>query len=199
MKILKVLSFFLMLILLGGCATQYKTVLPSVQANYFRRMAVVPFSTGRYHNSRVGINIADGIQTRLAENVPQMELIERSRLDAILREYRLIRRGIVDIQTAVTIGRLCGAKVIMTGQIKNINVVRAREVMYGSLRVSVRIIDVERGLIKWATEVKIKHPGPWSRYSAYHNYTGKEEFKADMIELASVQIAQKFYTHKEKI
>jgi len=194
-----VILFLALTLLFGGCATQYKTVLPKVHANYFRRMAVVPFSTGRYHGSRAGVDIADGIQTKLAENIPQMELVERGRLDAIISEHRLTRSGIIDVRTAVTIGRLCGAKVIMTGQIKNINVVRARQVMYGSLRVSVRIIDVERGLIKWATEVKIKHPGPWSRYSAYQSYTGKDEFKADMIELASAQVAKKFYTHKEKI
>jgi len=196
---MKVLLILIIALMFGGCATKYITVQPSVQANYFRRMAVIPFSSGSYNRSKVGVDIADGIQTRLAENIPQMELVERSRLDAILQEHRLIRRGIVDLKTAVTIGKLCGAKVIMTGQIKNINVVRARNMMYGSLRVSVRVIDVERGLIKWATEVKVSHPGPWGRHSAYNRYTGRDEFKADMIEIATIQIAQKFYTHKEKV
>ena len=69
--------------------------------------------------------------------------------------------------------------------------------LFGAVRVSVRIIDVERGLLIWGKEVKVRAPGVWSRYQAYYDYASTEEFKADLIEKACIEISKQFYEHEE--
>lgn len=191
-----VLLILLIVVLMFGCSTRTIIVHPKIPVNYFRRMAVLPF-VGTYDVD--GINIADGIQTKLVEHAPRLELVERQRLEAITKEWGLVRRGIVDINTAVKIGKLVGARVIMTGQIKDISVNRNRGMMYGSARVSVRVIDVKRGVLRWAKEVKVRHPGVWSRHKAYYRYTGRKEFKADMLDIVCDLISKEFYSYQIKI
>ncbi|MBL8029266.1 MAG: hypothetical protein JNL74_22785, partial [Fibrobacteres bacterium] len=67
------------------------------------------------------------------------------------------------------------------------------------VRVSVRIIDVETGIIRWGKEIKVRHPGAWGRYQAYYDYVNTDEFVADMISIAAKEIAENFYVHEKKI
>lgn len=198
MKKIALLISLVSLVMLFGCSAKYVIVHPKIPVNYFRRMAILPFNEGQGINS-TGLILADGLQTKLVENVPQLELVERHRINDVIKEINFMRSGYVDTRTAVTIGKLVGARLIMTGQIKDLSITRAREVMYGSIRVSVRVIDVERGIIKWAKEVKIRHPGPFGRYKAFHHYTGRDEFKSDMIEIVCDLISKEFYPHKERV
>lgn len=193
-----IILIFLIALMFGCLSRQTIIVHPKVPVNYFRRMAVLPFYNYQYC-SRDGVDLADGIQTKLVEHVPQLELVERQRIRDIITEWNLVRNGIVDITTAVKVGKLVGARLILTGQIKDITINRAREMMYGSMRVSVRIIDIQRGTLRWAKEIKIRHPGLWGRYNAYYNYTGRDEFKSDMIDIVCDIISKEFYSYEKEI
>jgi len=196
---MKCISILLLGILFTGCAKQYVTVYPQMNVNYFRRMAVLPFAS----KTDGGSDLANGVETNLVNHVPQLDLVERQQIQMITKEWNLVRQGIVSDQTAVNIGRLVGARVIMTGQIKDCSIIRRGNngggVMYGSLRASVRIVDVETGQLKWAKEFEITYPGVWGRCQAYFDYTGESEFKAKMISIASDSIAKEFYVYEKEM
>lgn len=197
---MKALMMLMLALTLSGCASRVVLVQPTIKLNYMQRMAILPFYAGSNADYINGANFADGIQTKLLEQFgSKLQLVERQRINDIINEWNLARDGIVDIQTAVHAGRLAGARVIMTGQIKSLDINRQSEMLFGAVRVSVRIIDVERGLLIWGKEVKVRAPGVWSRYQAYYDYASTEEFKADLIEKACDEIVKQFYEHKERI
>lgn len=194
---MKVFILLIVVLILNGCITRTVLVQPKIQVNYLQRMAILPFYSGIGTD---GSNFADGIQTKFLEQFgSKLQLVERQRIKDIVNEWDLAHNGIVDIETAVRAGRLVGARIIMTGQIKSLDINRQSEMLYGAVRVSVRIIDIERGLLIWGKEVKVRAPGVWSRYQAYYEYASGNEFKADLIEKACDEIVKQFYEHEVEV
>lgn len=113
-------------------------------------LAVFPFTNG----GSFGANAEDlaalevGVQqmllTELSQN-PQLRIVERSQLRAILDEQNLVREGAVDPNTAARIGRLVGARYIVTGVFMDIG---------GTFRMDGRIVNVETGEIMRTVEVR---------------------------------------------
>lgn len=108
-------------------------------------VAVLPFV-----NSAIGAaqqelaplskGIADLLIIELSQN-PGIRLVERENIEAILNEQNLARDGRVDDATAARIGRLLGAKHIITGSF-----VTDRS---GTMVVTLKSIDVETSRIAW--------------------------------------------------
>lgn len=108
-------------------------------------VAVLPFV-----NSAIGAaqqelaplskGIADLLIIELSQN-PGIRLVERENIEAILNEQNLARDGRVDDATAARIGRLLGAKHIITGSF-----VTDRS---GTMVMTVKSIDVETSRIAW--------------------------------------------------
>ncbi len=108
-------------------------------------VAVLPFV-----NSAIGAaqqelaplskGIADLLIIELAQNTG-IRLVERENIEAILNEQNLARDGRVDDATAARIGRLLGAKHIITGSF-----VTDRS---GTMVVTLKSIDVETSRIAW--------------------------------------------------
>jgi len=71
-------------------------------------------------------------------NINMINIVERDRLESILKEQKLNNTQDFDPETASEIGRLLGAEIILTG---------AYFEMFGSLRVDARFIDVTTGEI----------------------------------------------------
>jgi TolB-like protein len=67
-----------------------------------------------------------------------LRLVERAEAQRILEEQQLGGQGRVDAGTAANIGRLVGARYMITGTFLD---------LYGDLRLDARIIDVETGVI----------------------------------------------------
>ena len=86
----------------------------------------------------LGFAIADLLTTDLSRS-SQLQLVERARLGEVLQELDLAKSGRVDSTTAPRAGKLLGARRLVFGALDTL----AR----GELRLSVRIADVETGVL----------------------------------------------------
>jgi len=71
-------------------------------------------------------------------NIYMLDIVERDRLEEILKEQKLQKSKGFDPSTATKVGKLLGAEIILTG---------AYFEMYGSFRIDARFIDIETGEI----------------------------------------------------
>jgi Ca-activated chloride channel family protein len=75
---------------------------------------------------------------------PRLALVERSRLDALREEQRLAASGLLDADTAIDVGRLLGARYMITGQVIPMT---SQVIIFG------RVINVETGEILSAAQL----------------------------------------------
>ncbi|MDR1898807.1 MAG: VWA domain-containing protein [Treponema sp.] len=75
---------------------------------------------------------------------PRLALVERSRLDAVRSEQRLAAIGMLDADSAITVGKLLGARYMITGQVIPMT---TQVIVFG------RVINVETGEIVSAAQV----------------------------------------------
>ena len=88
--------------------------------------------------------IPESIITYLGKS-GKLEIVERSRLEAALREMQLTMSGIVDEQTAVEVGKAVGANAIMVGSFLQIG---------NLIRINTRLIDVKTSRVIAAEQVQ---------------------------------------------
>jgi len=93
----------------------------------------------------LGHALADLLVTDLSRSA-QLQLVERSRLGEVLRELDLGRSGRVDSASAPKVGQLLGARRLVLGALDTMP--------NGELRMSVRIADVETGVIETALDAR---------------------------------------------
>ena len=75
----------------------------------------------------------------------KVRIVERTRLDAALKELKLGISGIVDEQTAVKVGKAVGATAIIVGSFIRVA---------GNIRINARLINVQTGEIITAEQVQ---------------------------------------------
>ncbi len=92
----------------------------------------------------LGIAVAEILRTELA-GLGGYTIIERGMLEQLLNEQALQLSGAVDSETAVKIGMLAGAKIVVTGSI-----VKTGE-MY---TINSRFIEVETGIVKTGKNIR---------------------------------------------
>ena len=106
-------------------------------------MAVLPFENGgsfgrdREDFDALRGGIAAVLIDELAQN-PAVRVVDRAVINNLISEQNLARDGRVDAATAARIGKLVGARYMVTGSFID---------AYGDFRVTARIIDVETGEI----------------------------------------------------
>jgi curli biogenesis system outer membrane secretion channel CsgG len=112
--------------------------------------------------------IQDVIVTELVKSGGKFRVIERSQLEAILREKNLALSGDVDASSAVKAGKLLGVKYLLTGAVTeygtdtaggHVPSVGGLPSLGGGRKkftaaVNARLIDVETGEIVWADEAR---------------------------------------------
>jgi len=81
-----------------------------------KRIAVVSFQDKVRYGHNIGQGIADMLVTKLVES-KQYLVVERSELDALLKEQGLGQSGLVTQQSAAKVGQLLGVEMIVTGSI----------------------------------------------------------------------------------
>ncbi len=98
----------------------------------------------------------------------EFSVVERSRLEQILKEQNLAYTGRVDQYTAVRLGQLLGAKLIILGTISDLTLQEAGRIQVGILQVraelarvslSARVVDVETGVILGSIQSTGEHLG----------------------------------------
>jgi TolB-like protein len=87
--------------------------------------------------------LADMLITDLSQ-APGLEVVQREHLEVVLREQSLQAAGRVEEKTAVRIGRLTGATVILMGSATRVG---------DTLRLDAHFLDVERGTVLGAASV----------------------------------------------
>lgn len=104
-----------------------------------KRLAIIYFdnSGGEPSMDKLKKGLADMLITDLS-NVNMLDIVERDKLEAIMKEQKLSNSKDFDPNAAAKIGKLLGAQVILTGGYFE---------LMGSLRIDARFIDVESGKI----------------------------------------------------
>lgn len=150
----KVALVILMLLLSAGAYAQDA-------ARARKRIAVLSFDPPmEYRAAYLGNVIGDMLTTALVKM--GIEVIERTQLEAVLREQQLARSGIVDPATAVEMGRILGVDYILGGRITEFGIRDETQLggviaqLSGGVRIrrstarvktDVRLIDVRTGRI----------------------------------------------------
>lgn len=129
-----------------------------------KRIAVLSFDAPmEYRTAQLGNVIGDMLTTALVKM--GLEVIERSQLEAVLREQQLARSGIIDPATAVEMGKILGVDYILGGRITEFGIrdesqlggviaqfsvgVRVKR-STARVKADVRLIDVRTGRILMA-------------------------------------------------
>lgn len=104
-----------------------------------KRIAVIYFDNGSDNKelSRLRKGLTDMLISDLSK-IKMLNVVERARLEEILKEQKLNNSKEFDAATATKIGKLLGVQYILTGSFFD---------LMGSLRIDARIIDVETGKI----------------------------------------------------
>lgn len=126
-----------------------------------------------YGQRRLGSGISDILATELnATN--GFILLERARLDAVLKEQALGLSGVISEQSAPKVGQLLGANAIVTGSVTQFGVrteaqdlvITASKKQIASCTVDIRLVDVSTGRIVWTGS------GQGEAIRKYTNYLG---------------------------
>jgi len=96
-------------------------------------LAVLGFQAGEGVPEDIGRKI-DALVFANLSSKPELQLVERERLDAVLGELELGLAGITSANEALQVGKLVGARVLVTGQVFSTN---------GDLIIVARIIGTE--------------------------------------------------------
>jgi len=104
-----------------------------------KRIAVIYFDNGSDNKelSRLRKGLTDMLISDLTK-IKMLNVVERARLEEILKEQKLNNSKEFDASTATKVGKLLGVEYILTGSFFE---------LMGSLRIDARIIDVETGKI----------------------------------------------------
>lgn len=145
---------------------------PLLAADDKPRIAVIEFenkanSSWHWWSDRGAAAMQDVFVTELVKS-GKFRVIDRERLDAIMREKNLTLSGDVDPSTAVEIGKLLGVEYFLTGSVTEYGATEAGA--HGSGRrglpgfgvgkktfvaaANARIIDAQTGEILWADEAR---------------------------------------------
>jgi TolB-like protein len=113
-------------------------------------IAVFPFTNGGSYGAAkedldaLQIGVQELLLTELAAN-SNLRIVERSRIRQIIDEQNLGDAGRVDAQTAARIGKVVGARYVVTGVFIDLN---------GDFRMDGRVIDVETSEILKTEQVR---------------------------------------------
>lgn len=166
------INFFVLLIILilifGGCAPRM-AVKPGYDFSKIKRIAVLQF------DGEKGSAVADVFILELMKK--GIDVMERSKIESILKEQELSVSGLIDPSTAKVVGKIFGVDAIVTGSISQYLPAQKRTVIFSpgdtpvimpglyvlekgenyviyhtdaEVGINARMIDVETGSIVWA-------------------------------------------------
>ena len=112
-----------------------------------RALGIPPFAVATADSAlaSLGYGLADLLTTDLARS-RQLLIVDRIRLDAVLREIRLVESGRVDAATAPRVGRLVQARRLVLG--------RVTDTQDGGLAIDASIADVTTSELRTAVSAR---------------------------------------------
>lgn len=138
MKKVIILGFALMLPLMIF-ANDSLAVLPFGYANEYTQMTVAQNLTGSVENWMVRLGV--------------FTVVERNRLNALIKEQKLSLAGFVNSKTAISIGKLVGAKYVAFGSITNVEY--ANDGTISEISATMKVVNTTTGVILYSTNSSI--------------------------------------------
>ncbi|MBL8026234.1 MAG: hypothetical protein JNL74_07475 [Fibrobacteres bacterium] len=144
------------------CAVLYSSEQPTVT------VGVLPFTNNSLTNKEslqpLAVGLSDMMATELGK-IGSLKIVERAKLNKIVEEMALVQSGILSDDSAIQIGKLSGATMLLLGSFTmGFN---------GEMRIDIRLVKVETGETVKAEEV-----------------TGKPKKLFKMIEKLSFKMAE---------
>jgi TolB-like protein len=112
-----------------------------------RRVAVFGFSSETGEKTRASAIVTERLTNEIAGS-PNLEVIERSRLDEVMKEQKLSAGGAVDSVTARRIGTILGADAVVTGTVIELD--------DKNVEVNARLVDTQDARILKAVTRNVK-------------------------------------------
>lgn len=117
------------------------------------RVAITDFPDLKGKSSDLGKHISEELETRLL-NQGVAHVVERGRMQQIMKEQSLGASEAVDDETAAHIGKLLGAGIIVVGTISDLGT---------QVKVNARLIDTSSGEAIGASSITLSRAGPVAR------------------------------------
>jgi len=130
-----------------------------------RRVAVMHFFLVTGEMTELGLYLSDKLTNSLFQYRDKFEVIERTRLESVLKEIKLGFTGIIDDKTAQSIGKILGADSIVIGTITDLGEeVDINIRMLGTERANVLAVastqlEKSDAIVKLMANVRITEPG----------------------------------------
>jgi len=190
-----------MVSIVSGCGKRV-LVQPNADMVTYKRIAILPFETDSFL-STIGYQLADEILVNLLEKAPQLEIVERARIDALIQEQRLARGGFLSLESAIRVGRLLGVQAVVTGSV-TVSIGDIQPTSLHPQRVAngvatIRFIDTETGKIIWAKREQTQYTSYITTVDGSNFYGIKtdHEMIQEVICALGQLLAQSFYPHYE--
>jgi len=166
----KLILIILISLALFGCVPAIPPVVdhhlrPGIDLRRYERIAVLSFSPPSGETS-AGIYASDIVGLELMKK--GYIVVERARVDQVLREQGLGLTGVIDELTAVEIGKILGVQAIVVGSVGNYKI--DRQMMGGGFfgpmliitsyaSVTMKMIDLRDASVVWASQGSSDAPG----------------------------------------
>ena len=122
-------------------------------------------------------------------------VVERNRLDAVVKELGLHRSGLISDETSVDIGKMTGADYTVIGNVVGANVAAQDNVLYKSIKaktqLSYKIVDNATGIVKIAEMVTGSSSMPLSD-GVRHSHDQLRMLLSRAVAEAAEKVADKF-------
>jgi len=122
------------------------------------RIAVLSFSNEDGKKTKSSSIISERLASEVASQ-PKIELVERVKLNTILKEQKLQTSGLIDSNTAKAVGNVLGVDAVITGTVIDLN--------DGNVEMNARLVDAQSAMVIKAVTRKIKKdweetPSAWN-------------------------------------
>ncbi|MFH1714932.1 MAG: FlgO family outer membrane protein [Elusimicrobiota bacterium] len=147
-----------------------------------RKIAIVPFSfiDNRPDVDGAGSILSERLTNRIVK-LKQFKLVDRQNLEKVLQEQKLQASGLIDSETAKSLGKILGVDAIITGTMMNISLNR--------LEVNAKLIKTETAEIlavssmlvekDWITKAGEEYVEPAPVYAAQKTYAKRRPQNAN--------------------
>jgi TolB-like protein len=103
-----------------------------------KRVAVADFTDLDGTVIKLGRFIAEEFNTYLPEAGHGLEVIDRSRINMLIKENQMLRKGLTDPSAAAKLGQLAGVNALIFGTLTTFG---------ESVRLNIKILDIQRGVV----------------------------------------------------
>ena len=150
----RTLSVMGVAVALAGC-TEPDLVMDLQRCSEVRRLAILPFTDGPGNDGLNSGTAVAGFVLDLLVRSGQYQLVERSRLKAIMSEMDLQATDLIDPSTAARVGKVAGVDAVVTGSVSQYNSDKTVVYIYivpvigwkYQIGTTVRMVDVQNGAI----------------------------------------------------